>query len=148
MNRTVNRAQLTATMLLVLLSTSFLPLIVSSVPMAQAETLGAWSSTSSLAEPVYGLSCITSEGYIYCVGGHNPAVSHDVEYAPISSSGAGHWSFTTNYPLYVSYLSCATSGAYIYCVGGNTLQGDTTGVYYASISSSGVGAWNSTTSYP
>ena len=120
-------------------------LLVAPVPPAHAESLGAWTSTTSYPNSVFVQSCATSGGFIYCVGGSNNTANTDgVYFAPISSSGVGAWTRTTNYATAIAGQSCVVSGGYIYCVGG----GGTSAAYYAPVSSSGVGAWTATTSYP
>ena len=122
--------------------------------------VGTWSSTTNYPLGIYDQSCVTVAGDIYCVGGviieelggiipiPYQVYTHEVYYAPVSSSGVGAWSSTTNYPLGVTAESCAVAGGYIYCVGGEIGSGYTNNVYYAPVSSSGVGAWSPTTNYP
>jgi hypothetical protein len=122
------------------------------VPSAAAESLNSWTSTTMYPSYVYGQSCVTSSGYIYCVGGvagtSPPTTS--VYYTTLTSSGVGSWMSTTSYPTSIDLESCVAQSGYIYCVGGNTggLPSPTDAVYYAPLSASGVGAWTSTTSYP
>jgi hypothetical protein len=109
----------------------------------------SWTSTTSYPTGTEGLSCVTSSGYVYCLGDGTDAVY----YAPLTSSGVGAWSATASYPTDISGQSCAAFGGYLYCVSGiNGTLGPrpTPAVYYASLSASGgvAGAWNPTTSYP
>jgi hypothetical protein len=93
-------------------------------------------------------SCVTSGGYVYCVGGGTDAAY----YAAISSSGVETWTATTSYPTDITGQSCVASSAYIYCVSGiDGTQGPrpTSAVYYAPLSNSGgIGEWTKTTDYP
>ncbi|MDA4117640.1 MAG: hypothetical protein OK455_04775 [Thaumarchaeota archaeon] len=112
--------------------------------------LGAWQSTTSYPVLMETGSCVTSSGYIYCVGGDDlGTTSSAVYYAPISSSGIGPWKATTSYPVSVYAESCLAYSGYIFCIGGDStgLNGlDST--YYAPLSASGVGSWTNTTNYP
>ncbi len=98
---------------------------------ANAQSLGAWSPTTSYPFFVAGQSCAISGGDIYCVGGIT------VDFAPVSSLGVGAWSSTTSYPIPAEDKSCAISGGDIYCVGGiiTTAPGLTNAVYFAPVSS-------------
>src|SRR5271170_2610872 len=125
---------------------------MSFVPLAAGESLASWTSTTMYPGEIYGQSCATYSGYIYCVGGvtgTSPPTTV-VYYASLTSSGAGAWSSTTSYPTSIDFESCVAQSGYIYCVGGNTggLPTPTDAAYYAPLSASGVGAWVSTTSYP
>ncbi|HXW37497.1 MAG TPA: hypothetical protein VEJ36_06325 [Nitrososphaerales archaeon] len=125
-------------------------------PLASGQ-VGGWESSTAYPIPIDSQSCVTSSGYIYCVGGSNEtdgtnadsALSSSAWYATVSSSGIGHWNETTPYPPDVYLESCAASGGYVYCVGGadsgnNAVSTD----YYAQLTSAGIGAWSLTTSYP
>ena len=119
--------------------------------------VGNWSSTTAFPIPVDSQSCVSSSGYIYCVGGNNETdgtnadsvSSTSVYFAQLSSSGIGSWTLTTAYPQGVYFPTCFSTSDYVYCIGGadsndNAVSTD----YYASLSSSGVGAWTQTTAYP
>jgi hypothetical protein len=108
--------------------------------------VGAWASTTSYPTPTADLlSCVASDGFIYCLGGGTDSVY----FASISSTGIGAWTRTTSYPTSTSLQSCVTAGSYVYCVGGGPSSATaTSAVYYSMLSSSGVGAWTSTTNYP
>jgi hypothetical protein len=115
--------------------------------------IGNWVKTTPYPNPVLGLSCAASDGYIYCVGGYGTVgtlESDHVYYAQISSTGIGKWNQTTNYPITVGAESCSVSKSYIYCVSGETSEGPmpTNSSYYAQVSSSGVGNWTSGTTFP
>jgi DNA-binding beta-propeller fold protein YncE len=108
--------------------------------------LGAWNATTGYPLSAGDETCVSSSGYIYCVGG--VGVIDNVEYAPLTSSGIGQWASTTSYPTGIVAQSCVSSDDYIYCVGGQLRAGAAAAAYYAPLSSSGVGAWASTTNYP
>lgn len=116
--------------------------------------VGSWSTTADYPTAVELSSCVTSGGYIYCVGGqYDPNQSgYDTNatyFATVSSTGLSSWARSSNYSFDVSSESCvASSQSYIYCVGGypESLAGET--AFYAPISSSGVGTWVSTSAYP
>lgn len=119
--------------------------------------VGSWNSTTAYPVPIDSQSCVSSSGYIYCVGGENETdgtnstvVSTNSDwYASLSSSGIGAWHHTTAYPSSVSFAACAASSTDIYCVGGVDANGNgVNDVYYAPLSSSGIGQWASTTAYP
>jgi hypothetical protein len=126
--------------------------LISIAPKTDAEALGTWNSTTSYPFSVAGGSCVTSGGYIYCVGGFDYATfayNNSTYYAQLSSSGIGSWKLTTVYPTNVYLPSCVTSGGYIYCVGGGGSVGTvTSAVYFAPLSSSGIGSWSATNSLP
>jgi hypothetical protein len=118
---------------------------------------GPWDQTTAYPAPVDSQACVSSSGYIYCLGGENEttglnasAVStNSAWYAPLSSSGIGAWDHTTAYSQSVAFEACAATMAEIYCVGGvGTSDSGVSNVYYAPLSASGIGQWSSTTSYP
>ncbi len=121
--------------------------------------IGPWTPTNNYTIPIRSESCVTSGGYIYCVGGftNQPCFTppcayagsvNVVSYAPLTGSGVGTWKNTTSYPSYVDSESCVASSGDIYCVGGENNSIASTSVYYATLSSSGVGPWSLTTNYP
>jgi hypothetical protein len=115
--------------------------------------IAKWVKTTPYPNPVLGLSCAASDGYIYCVGGYETVgtlESNQVYYAPISSRGIGTWNETTNYPVTIGAESCSIFNSYIYCVGGDTSKGPmpVNSAYYAPVSSSGVGNWTNGTDFP
>ena len=120
-------------------------------------TVGTWTPTTSYPIPIDTESCVSSSGYIYCVGGNNETGgsnsaatnSTSVWYAPLSSSGIGNWSLTNAYPSGIFYPVCYASAGYVYCIGGADVNNNAVeSVYYASLSSTGVGTWTLTTAYP
>jgi hypothetical protein len=121
---------------------------VSSSTSGSRATLNPWAPGADYPTNATGSSCVTSGGYVYCVGGGTDSVY----YAAVSSSGVGAWTATTSYPTDITGQSCVASVAYIYCVSGiDGTQGPrpTSAVYYAPLSNSGgIGEWTRTTDYP
>ena len=100
--------------------------------------VGAWTQTTAYPVQASSQACVTSSGYLYCVGGEEGSSSftNGVFYAPVSSGGIGAWKQASNYPLSVS-TTCVYLSGYIYCVGGfdGSSVGENGAVYYAAISS-------------
>ena len=119
-----------------------------------------WIATAgTYPDNIYAQSCVTSSGYVYCVGGSYDPAGDDVAssfYAPLPSGGpVGNWTATTSYPVPIDSESCVASSSYIYCVAGNNETDGTyadstnsSAVYFASLSSNGIGAWKPSTPYP
>ncbi|MDA4127609.1 MAG: hypothetical protein OK452_10495 [Thaumarchaeota archaeon] len=121
--------------------------------------VGVWASSSSqYPQAVTGQACVTSSGFLYCVGGILDNAGNDTAasyFAPLSSQAIGSWSRTTSFPVPVDSQACVSYLGYIYCVGGtsetsgtNATSDLTTSAWYASLSATGIGGWNHTTSYP
>ena len=105
-------------------------------------SVGAWTPTTSYPAAVQGESCVTDQGYIFCVGGSTGTSAY---YASLSAGAVGTWTATTPYPVGVFGPSCMAEPGYVYCVAGS---GAGNSVYYATLGSAGVGTWNATTGYP
>jgi hypothetical protein len=115
--------------------------------------VGTWVATTSYPSTVDEESCVTSGGFIDCIGGYTalgPRALDGTYYAPVSSAGIGAWTAGAVYPTADYGLSCATVGSSAYCIGGVAGSGDATdAVYSAQLSASGgIGAWGSAASYP
>ena len=111
--------------------------------------IGSWASTNAYPTNSAFGSCVSSNSYIYCLGGSTGVVTNSSYYAQLSSSGIETWHQTTAYPSNVEFTSCVSSNSYIFCTGGSSPGGvflNTT--YYAQLSSSGIGAWKNTARYP
>jgi hypothetical protein len=129
-------------------------------PTPSTGQLGPWNGTTSYPLPIAAMSCVTSDGFAYCVGGGNEAAPrgssglNNTYYASLLSSGIGQWIRTTDYPLMILYPSCVANSGYIYCVSGTVGQTSstslnlTTDVFYAPLSPSGIGKWTQTTPFP
>ncbi len=111
--------------------------------------LGQWhaqNASAQLSAGVQGLSCVTVNSYIYCMGGYNASTSTylgNIQYAQISSGGGatGPWHLQSANTLVagLAYGSCVTANNYIYCMGG---VGYPTTIEYAPIVANGVvGSW-------
>lgn len=133
---------------------------VYSADISSSGNITGWTPGSApYPKYIFDQSCVTSSGYVYCVGGSYDDSYDDVNssyYAQIMPDGMlGGWSSTTGYPIPVDTESCAAYSSYIYCVGGyNETDGSeadavaSSSVWYASLSSSGIGTWAPTTAYP
>ena len=121
--------------------------------------LGPWNATTSYPVAALNPSCVTYQGYGYCIGGYGTngsgsLVGEDLNrayYASLSPSGVGAWMQTTGYPIGIQHESCVTTEGYIYCVGGYTNNQSATvtaDVFYAPLSPSGIGSWEQGPSYP
>src|SRR5439155_1624653 len=130
-------------------------------PLLPAGGAGSWSSSTSYPLRLQSQSCVTSSGYVYCIGGdtHGGLANSTsaVYFAALSSNGVGSWSPSTRYPTNIAGQSCVVDSGFVYCIAGeNTtalpgggVQGTiNSAVYFAPLSSSGVGSWSPTTSYP
>ncbi|MCI4345087.1 MAG: hypothetical protein L3J87_05635, partial [Thermoplasmata archaeon] len=133
--------------------------------VSAAGVSGPWSETTDYAAAsgitgssgvgVEFPSCVSYQGYVYCVGGAHsgsPSIVSQVFFAPLSAQGVGAWVETTDYGAasgssgsggFAAFdLSCAPANGYAYCVGGGSSK-----VFFAPLSSSGVGAWTETTDF-
>src|SRR6266581_3641100 len=127
-------------------------------PLLPAGGAGSWSSSTSYPLRLQSQSCVTSSGFVYCIGGDTRGglanSTSAVYFAALSSSGVGSWSPSTSYPTGIVFQSCVVDSGFVYCIGGDmangfgTANGFTNVVYFAPLSSSGVGSWSSGTSYP
>ncbi|MGA2664922.1 MAG: hypothetical protein ABSF83_08265 [Nitrososphaerales archaeon] len=134
-------------------------------PAARAQQVAAWTSIANYPPTVpytgfpsngslgiASTSCVTSEGYLYCIGGKDGSgTTNATVYADIADLGIKPWSAGPDYPLLINSEACVSSDGYVYCVGGEGAYGpgnDTSSTYFASLSSSGIGPWKSTTRYP
>jgi|SRR5271157_28525 len=113
----------------------------------------SWIQAIPYPAKIDDLSCVSSSGYIYCIGGSLGSIGPDVNsvyFAPLASNGSiGSWTATNSYPIQMCDLSCNIYSNNIYCIGGMDLGGhDYSTVFYASILAQGVSNWIATTSYP
>jgi N-acetylneuraminic acid mutarotase len=131
-------------------ATAVVVLLVAPLNLANAESLGSWTSTASYPLSLAGVSCVTLSAEIYCVGGFGGGGnSHNQVYdAGLGPSGIGSWSSTTAYPTAIDSASCVNATAGVYCVGGEDGSTVLDDVYFASASSSGLGSWSSEAVYP
>ena len=132
--------------------------IIVSATNSSSGQFGTWSPTTGYPFAIESFSCVSSGGYVYCVGGANDTNPiHGIGdlnltyYATLSGNGVGPWSRTTDYPIGIQDEDCVSSSSYVYCVGG--YAGGPAGkaiatAYYAPLSPSGIGPWTQTTEYP
>ena len=71
--------------------------------------LGKWTQSTNYPIPLSYAGCVTSYGYIYCVGTYNSTYSQNSYYAPVSENGIGTWNQTTNYPIPLFDAYCSTN---------------------------------------
>lgn len=124
-------------------------------PILGDGTVGQWTYTTSLPEPLQLHGTIASNGYLYVTGGSTAPIAESgdetkaVVYAPFDPDGTlGAFSSTTNLPL-ADYKACPVvdRGAIVH-LGGEVPQAISS-VWYASSSQDGsLGAWNNGTSLP
>lgn len=79
-------------------------------PILTSGRLGTWKQTTNYPVRLAYAGCVTSNGYIYCVGSYNSTNHTEAFYAQISSNGIGTWNATTNYPVPFFDAYCATNG--------------------------------------
>lgn len=127
-----------------------LALLVAPLNLANAESVGQWTSTTKYPLALAGEACVTFSSSIYCVGGFGGGGnSHNqVYHATLSSSGISTWSAGASYPTAVDGAACVNATAGIYCVGGEDYPNNVNKVYFAPLTSSGLGAWSGLASYP
>ena len=121
---------------------------VYSTPLSTSDgSIGSWTAQTSLGTGVADGVLLTSNGYIYDVGGVNGGGNTNlVQYATITSPGVtGSWSTTTALPVTTTGESAVINNGYMYVMGLSTTN---TAVYYAAISAVNgtVGSWTATTS--
>src|SRR2546421_13118148 len=83
---------------------------------------GSWSSSTSYPLRLQSQSCVTSSGYVYCIGGdtHGGLANSTsaVYFAALSSNGVGSWSPSTRYPTNIAGQSCVVDSGFVYCIAG------------------------------
>jgi outer membrane protein assembly factor BamB len=116
-------------------------------------TLGSWSTTTAMPQPLYDHAVASANGDIYVVGGFNASnVAQSTVYMATQTNGTlGAWTTQTPLPIAEGEIAALTVNGYLYVVGGHTGSsgvGEST-VYAAPIGSNGtLGAWSSLTSLP
>ena len=134
-----------------------------SAPFNSSGAVGRFVSTTGYPIGVFGESCVTSRGYIYCIGGYSNTIISSSQkgalagtspissayYASFSNGTIGTWKQTNNYPVDALGLHCVSSNSYVYCTGGfEALTGNISinSSYYAPLSNEGIGSWTKTNS--
>jgi hypothetical protein len=99
-------------------------MVSSSVEFARINpdgTLGAWQSADSLTTARTSLSAISTNGYLYALGGSdgNGNALSSVEFAPIKADGSlGAWQATTPMQMARFSFAATTLGGIVYVLGG------------------------------
>jgi hypothetical protein len=134
--------------------------VVSNVYSATVSTSGlsGWTADTPYPQAIGSQSCVSYQGYVYCVGGEYNYAGDDVAssyFAQLTSTGVGMWEPTTSYPVPIDSLTCAPSSGYIFCEGGenetdgtNATLVQSNSAWYAQLTASGIGTWKQTTAYP
>lgn len=110
---------------------------------------GVWkTSTNNLPASLYGSSAVTSNGYIYVMGGQastsNASTTNSVYYAKVNASGTtGNWLALGNLPAKLAGSAAVVANGYIYLVGGSNESGAISSVIFtAKLNSDGtLGSW-------
>ncbi len=121
-------------------------------------SVGTWAPATSFSVPRYGLKAVAYNGYMYVMGGYHGTSDtlcstvtsffcSDVQYTPISSTGAlgASWATSGNFSVGRYGFGAVAYNGYMYVLGGHTTStGYVNDVQYAPINSSGsVGTWTS-----
>lgn len=130
----------------------------SSAISSTSPNITSWAAGNPYPLTVNSQACVTSSGYVYCVGGSYDENEDDTAssyYASLNSGTPGVWNATTAFPIPLDTAACVASSSYIYCIGGYNETGGSASnstlsnsVWYAPLSSTGIGAWKDTTAYP
>ena len=133
--------------------------VYTAVVSASGNITGWTLEASGYPQAVTGQACVSSAGYLYCVGGiyndagDDLASSYFTRILPNDTLGV--WQPSTPYPIPVDSEACVPWSSYIYCVAGNNETGGSvsnvapsSSVWYAPLNSSGIGDWAKTTPYP
>ena len=116
-----------------------------------ANGISGWKTTASYPGNFLGNTCVSNEGYIYCIGDLSNA--QDTYFANLTANGIEDWRSTSNYPLAnTTGISCVAQSGYIFCMGGQSASPNTNApsnlTYYANLTKDGIGAWQQTATYP
>lgn len=119
-------------------------------PINANGTLGTWTTTTALPQPIRSVRPVYANGFIYVVGGSDGNENtSSVFYAPVNDNGTlGAWNTTTALPQSQLSHAVVASGGFLYAIAGNPGPCVTT-VRFAAINANGtIGAWNTTTALP
>ena len=122
--------------------------IVQTAPINNDGTLGQWSISDSLPNPLGHSQAIVTKNRVYLLGGYDGNSHTDVVYtAPINSDGTlGTWTTGTPLPTVITDHIAVATKYRVYILGGLGLQTDLDTVYTAPINSDGtLGTWTSGT---
>ena len=88
-------------------------------------TLGPWQTTSPMTTPRISFAAVTSNGYVYALGGYDGIAEvelNTVERTEIKPDGTlGPWTMATPLPTTERGHAAVVSGGYLYVVGGQNL---------------------------
>ncbi|MGQ0508365.1 MAG: Kelch repeat-containing protein [Myxococcaceae bacterium] len=109
---------------------------------------GAWAATTSFTTLRERHTSVSYNGYVYVIGGTNPAYLNDVQVAALNSNGTtGGFAATTAFPTARAGHSSVAYNGYLYVMGG-TNGGYLNDVQVAPINSTGtLGPFTATTPF-
>ncbi|MEK7625725.1 MAG: hypothetical protein AAB423_00005, partial [Patescibacteria group bacterium] len=111
-------------------------------------TVGSWATTNTFTTARDAHTSVTANGYIYVIGGENPALTPltSVQYAQLNADGTvGSWSATTALSTALAGHASVVANGYIYAMGGYNGTASSS-VYYARLNSNGtIGSWTTAT---
>ncbi|MDE2001260.1 MAG: DUF5011 domain-containing protein [Patescibacteria group bacterium] len=114
-------------------------------------SLGSWSTTSSLSPGVEYASSVTANGYVYELGGSDPADRGSNSFAKLNSDGTvGSWSTNAHdLPVPTRQGTAVSANGYVYFMGGANGSTAESTVYYAKLNSDGnTGSWSTANALP
>ncbi len=124
-------------------------------PILSDGTVGEWTSTTPLLEPLQLHGTVANKGYLYVMGGSTAPIAEPgdetaaVTYAKFNPDGSlGPFTSTTELPV-ADYKTCPVADhGFIYHLGGETPR-SVSSVWYASPAHNGsISAWNAATPLP
>jgi N-acetylneuraminic acid mutarotase len=103
-------------------------------PLNADGTLGVWTGTTGFATGRTNEAAVAYNGYLYVYGGARTTSNpfNDVQYAPITASGAvGAWASTTSFTGVRQQFGYAAYNGHLYLTGGGT--NSTAGTIYSDV---------------
>lgn len=119
---------------------------VISAPVNGNGSVGSWSAATSFDGARRGAVAVTSENYIYIIGGANDSTHlKDVQYAQMGSGGSiGSWSNTTDLTYARSATTASLVNGFLSIYGGRDAGSNFATVDYAEVRSDGtLSQWSS-----
>jgi hypothetical protein len=113
-------------------------------------TIGPWTTTTSFTTGRFDHAVVTSNGYMYIIGGTNGTAMSDVQYAPINANGTvGSWTTTTSFTTARYAHTAVANNGWLYVLGGSTNSTSyLSDVQYARMNTDGtVGTWTTLNSF-
>ncbi len=112
-------------------------------------TIGSWNTTSTLPSVLQNHAVVTSNGYIFAIGGYNGAVASTVFSAKILGNGTLEtWQTLNTLPGLRSWPGAAAYNGYIFVIGGDSGANSST-VYSAPVKADGtIGSWSTLNTIP